>query len=47
MIDFKSVKEAVSVKEAASFYGMKVGRNGMCLVRCRGEVRRREGEEDE
>lgn len=30
MIDFKSVKEAVSVKEAASFYGIKVIRNGMC-----------------
>lgn len=27
---FKSVKEAVSTKEAASFYGIKVSRNGMC-----------------
>ena len=31
MVDFKMIKEAVSTKEAASFYGMKVGRNGMCL----------------
>ena len=28
---FKSVKEAVSVKDAASFYGIKVNRNGMCI----------------
>lgn len=28
---FKTVKEAVSVKDAASFYGIKVNRNGMCI----------------
>ena len=28
---FTDVKEAVSVKDAASFYGIKVNRNGMCI----------------
>ena len=28
---FTDVKEAVSVKDAASFYGVKVNRNGMCI----------------
>ena len=28
---FKSVKEVVSTKEAASFYGIKVNNKGMCL----------------
>ena len=28
---YKDVKEAVSVKDAASFYGIKVNRNGMCI----------------
>lgn len=28
---FKEVKEAVSVKDAASFYGINVNRNGMCI----------------
>ncbi len=28
---FYSVKEAVSVRDAASFYGLKVNRRGMCL----------------
>lgn len=28
---FKDVKEAVSTKDAASFYGIKVTRNGMCV----------------
>lgn len=28
---FKEVKEAVSTKDAASFYGIKVSRNGMCV----------------
>lgn len=27
---FQEIKDAVSVKEAASFYGLKVRRNGMC-----------------
>ena len=27
---FQEIKDAVSVKEAASFYGLKVKRNGMC-----------------
>ena len=27
---FKEVKDAVSAKEAASFYGLKINRNGMC-----------------
>ena len=27
---FQKVKEAVSTKDAASFYGIKVGRNGLC-----------------
>ena len=27
---FKSVKEAVSVMDAASFYGIKVNRSGLC-----------------
>lgn len=30
MVDFRAIKEAVTTKEAASFYGIKVGRNGMC-----------------
>ncbi len=28
---FKDVKEAVSVRDAASFYGIRVNRNGMCI----------------
>ena len=28
---FTDVKEAVSVKDAASFYGIKVNRNDMCI----------------
>jgi hypothetical protein len=28
---FKDVKEAVSVRDAASFYGIDVDRNGMCI----------------
>ncbi len=28
---YKDVKEVVSVKDAASFYGIKVNRNGMCI----------------
>lgn len=27
---FKSVKEAVSVMDAASFYGIKINRSGLC-----------------
>lgn len=30
MFDFKSVSKAVSVKDAANFYGIKVSKNGMC-----------------
>ena len=28
---FTEIKDAVSAKEAASFYGLRVGRNGMCV----------------
>ena len=34
---FKTVKEVVSVREAASFYGIKVTRNGMCLCPFHGD----------
>lgn len=30
MFDFKSVSKAVSVKDAANFYGIKVSKDGMC-----------------
>ena len=34
---FKSVKEVVSTKDAASFYGLKVNRKGMCLCPFHGD----------